>query len=89
MKCVACGSANLVEGVFMDEAGAEDKYFVPKDVSYIKRIFGVGSRKVQTYGCINCSHLQFVVEFTEEDRARFREFEGQQPGVLERINSES
>ena len=89
MKCTACGSTSLIEGVLLDEAGAEDKKFVPKDVSYLKRLFGMGGRKVQAWGCIKCSHLQFVIEFTDEDRARFREFAGQQPSVLERLNPES
>jgi hypothetical protein len=32
--------------------------------------------------------LQFTVEFTERDLERYQEFEGEQPGVLERINSD-
>jgi hypothetical protein len=31
--------------------------------------------------------LQFTVEFSERDLERYQEFEGEQPDVLERINS--
>lgn len=51
-------------------------------------MFGVGMRGVRAYGCIHCQHLQLAVEFTEEDSQRYQQFEGQQPSVLERINSE-
>ena len=52
-----------------------------------KRIFGIGSKAVQAYGCVHCRNLQFTVDFSESDLARYLEFEGEQPGVLERINS--
>ena len=61
--------------------------FYPSDIPAIKRIFGFGSRSVQAYGCAHCRNLQFTVEFTEHDLERYQEFEGQQPDVLERINS--
>jgi hypothetical protein len=32
--------------------------------------------------------LQLAVEFNEKDLERYQQFEGEQPGVLERINSE-
>jgi hypothetical protein len=32
--------------------------------------------------------LQLAVEFNEDDLERYQQFEGEQPGVLERINSE-
>jgi hypothetical protein len=31
--------------------------------------------------------LQFAVEFSESDLERYQEFEGQQPSVLDRINT--
>lgn len=62
--------------------------FKLKDVSMWKSIFGKGTRKVNAYGCLNCSHLQLAVDFSNEDRDRYRQFEGVQPGFLERINSE-
>jgi hypothetical protein len=34
-----------------------------------------------------CQHLQIAVEFSERDLERYQEFEGEQPDVLERINS--
>jgi hypothetical protein len=49
-------------------------------------MFGVGTREVRTYGCINCQHLQLAVSFSEEDLQRYQQFEGEQPSVLERIN---
>jgi hypothetical protein len=45
--------------------------------NHFERIFGIGSRAVQAYGCVHCRNLQFTVEFSE----------GEQPDVLERINS--
>ena len=88
MKCVACGSVSLVEGNLIDTAGGGTSSFKLKDISTWKSIFGIGSRKVRAYGCVNCYHLQLAVDFSNEDRERYRQFEGEQPGFLERINSE-
>jgi hypothetical protein len=52
-------------------------------------MFGMGSRSVRAYGCIHCRLLQLAIDFNEEDTQRYQEFEGQQPGVLERINSDA
>ena len=84
MKCVACGSTALVEGTLIDNSSG----FKPKDASNLKSMFGVGTREVRAYGCIHCQHLQLAVSFSEQDLQRYQQFEGQQPGVLERINSE-
>ena len=89
MKCVACGSASLIEGELVDMAGGRMSAFKLKDVSTWKSIFGIGIRKVSAYGCVNCYHLQLAVDFSNEDRERYRLFEGEQPSVLERINAES
>ena len=62
--------------------------FYPKDLPVIKRIFGIGSRSVEAYGCIRCHNLQFSVAFTERDFERYQQFEGEQPDVLERLNSD-
>ena len=86
MKCVACGSAALVEGTLMDCATI---LFVPKERSIWKSMLGGGTRKVRVQGCIHCQHLQLAVSFSEEDLQRYQQFEGEQPDVLERINSES
>ena len=61
--------------------------FLPSDIPALKRIFGIGSRAIQAYGCVHCRNLQFSVEFTERDLERYQQFEGEQPDVLERINS--
>lgn len=71
----------------MDNASGGRLVFQPADVSTLRKMFGMGSRKIVSYGCIHCRNLQFAVEFNEEDSQRYQEFEGQQPGVLERINS--
>ena len=87
MKCTACGSSALVVGKIMDSNGASPGFY-PSDMPTLKRVFGIGSRAIQAYGCVHCRNLQFTVEFTERDLERYQEFEGQQPDVLERINSD-
>ena len=89
MKCAACGSASLIEGELMDMANGGTFAFKLKDVSTWKSIFGKGTRQVKAYGCVNCYHLQLAVEFSNEDCERYRQFEGEQPSVLERLNAES
>ena len=88
MKCVACGSTALVEGTLMDNSGGGTSIFKSKELSIWKSMLGVGTREVRAYGCIHCQHLQLAVSFSEEDFQRYQQFEGEQPGVLERINSE-
>jgi len=63
-------------------------FFKLKDIPKWKSTFGIGIRKVRAYGCVNCRHLQFAVDFSEEDFQKYRQFEGEQPSVLERINEE-
>ena len=87
MKCSACESTALVEGHLFDPSSGGTLGFQPADVSILKKMFGVGSRKIVSYGCIHCGTLQFTVDFNERDFQKYQEFEGQQPGVLERINS--
>ena len=84
MKCVACGSTALVEGEMIDNSSG----FKPKEYSVWKSMFGVGTREIRAYGCIRCQHLQLAISFSEEDLQRYQQFEGEQPGVLERINLE-
>lgn len=62
--------------------------FYPQDVAAFKRIFGIGNRAVQAYGCVHCRNLQFTVDFNERDLELYQQFEGEQPNVLERINSD-
>ena len=87
MKCSACGSTALVEGSLLDTTSGGRLWFQPADMSTLKQMFGMGSRKIVSYGCIHCGTLQLTVEFNEKDIQKYQEFEGQQPGVLERINS--
>ena len=89
MKCVACGSASLIEGELIDTADGGMSAFKLREVSTWKSLFGLGTRKVTAYGCVNCNHLQLAVDFSNEDRERYRRFEGEQPSFLERINAES
>ena len=69
----------------MDSSGGGDVFFCSSGVSFMKRIFSVGNRKVKAYACLHCSHLELMVEFTERDRKQYQEFDGPQPGVLDRI----
>lgn len=86
MKCTACGSSSLVVGTIMGGDGAAPG-FIPGDLPAIKRVFGIGSRGIEAYACVHCKNLQFTVDFNERDLERYQEFEGEQPDVLERINS--
>ena len=88
MKCLACGSEALVSGTVLDSSSGGKTGFRIDDVPIWKSMFGVGIRTVRAYGCVHCQHLQLAVDFTEKDRLRYQQFEGEQPGVLERINSE-
>lgn len=85
MECVRCGATAMLEGSLLEGTGGTDVYFCSKEISYMKRMFSVGSRKIKAYACLHCSHLELMVEFTESDRKRYQEFEGPQPGVLDRI----
>ena len=52
-------------------------------------MFGVGTRGVRAYGCVHCGHLQLAVDFSEKDLLKYQQFEGEQPGILERLSSET
>jgi hypothetical protein len=86
MKCTACGSSSLVVGTIIGGDGSAPGFY-PSDVPALKRIFGIGNRAIQAYGCVRCRNLQFTVDFSERDFERYQQFEGEQPDVLERINS--
>jgi hypothetical protein len=88
MKCVACDSVALVEGTLMETSGGSTAVFKPEAVSIWKSLFGAGTRSIRAYGCLRCHHLQLAVNFSDEDLQRYQHFEGEQPSVLERINSE-
>jgi hypothetical protein len=69
----------------MDTGGGGGLAFLFKDISTLKSILGGGNRKIKAYACLHCSHLELMVEFTDKDRKRYQEFDGPQPGVLDRI----
>lgn len=89
MKCLACGSEAIVGGTVLDNSGGAAVGFKLDDVSAWKSMFGVGIRKIRGYGCVHCGHLQLAVDFSEKDLRRYRQFDGEQPGVLERLASET
>ncbi len=89
MNCIACGSTNLIEGKVLDESGGTKFSFKPLEVSMWKAIFGIGVREISAYACVHCGNLQLNVNFSDEDRHRYLSFEGKQPDLLERIESES
>ena len=80
MHCLR--SAALIEGTVRDSNTSVIRFY-QSDVSTLKTIFGfaVGGRAV------HCQNLQIAVEFNESDLERYQQFEGVQPDVLERINS--
>jgi hypothetical protein len=87
MNCLACGSSAMVSGTLIDTSSGGGTGFKIDEVSIWKSMLGIGTRKVRAYGCVHCQHLQLAVEFTEADVDRYQQFEGEQPDVLERINS--
>lgn len=87
MKCLACGSEALVGGTVLDSNGSRPSFKLDHAFTW-KSLLGIGTRGIRAYGCLHCQHLQFAVDFTEKDLRRYQQFEGEQPGVLERINSE-
>lgn len=86
MKCASCGSTALLEGTVLGDYSGIG--FQPSDAPSVQRAFGLGKRDILAYGCLHCQHLQLAVEFSEGDLERYQQFEGEQPNVLERINSE-
>lgn len=88
MKCVACGSTNLIEGKILDESGGSKFNFKPLEVSMWKAVFGFGVQEISANACVHCGHLHLYVNFSDEDKLRYLEFEGQQPDLLKRIEAE-
>lgn len=88
MKCIACGSEAMIEGTVRDDNGGARVRFYPSDRPLLKQLFfSSGTREVRAYGCLHCQNLQLGVDFNESDLERYQKFEGEQPDVLERINS--
>ena len=86
MNCLACGSSALVGGTVLENSSGGTTMFMIDETPIWKSMFGVGTRKIRAYGCVHCQNLQFTVDFSEKDVRRYQKFEGEQPGVLERIN---
>lgn len=89
MNCNSCGSTNLIEGTISDSNGGNVSLFVSKDKPIYKKIFGMGGNKILSFACVHCGNLQLTVDFSEKEKKRYIEFEGQQPSLLERINDDS
>jgi hypothetical protein len=90
MKCNVCGSTNLIEGTVVSTDGSAGVYiFVSNDKPFFKRMLGIDSREIHAFGCIHCNNLQFTVDFDEEDKKQYLEFEGQQPSLMERLKEEA
>ena len=87
MNCLACGSIALVSGTVLENSGGGTTMFMIDETSIWKSMFGVGTRKIRAYGCVHCRNLQFTVDFSEKDVRRYQQFEGEQPGVIERISA--
>ena len=88
MKCIACGSEAMIEGAVRENGGGAELRFYPSDRPLLKQLFFSSStREVRAYGCLHCQNLQLGVDFNERDLERYQQFEGEQPNVLERINS--
>jgi len=89
MNCIACKSTNLIEGKVFNDGGETVASFKSLDISMWKALFGIGTQEISAFACVHCGNLQLNVNFSDEDRQRYLEFEGQQPALLERIESES
>ncbi len=87
MDCIACGSTNLIEGKILNDEGGTKLSFKPLEISMWKAVFGIGVQEISAFACVHCGHLHLNVNFSDEDKHRYLEFEGQQPDLLKRIES--
>lgn len=85
MKCLACGGEAIVSGSLMSSSDGGGLTFKLDDVPLWKSMFGAGTRNIRAYGCVHCQNLQLGIDFSDKDRERYRRFEGEQPGLLERL----
>ena len=88
MICNVCGSENLIKGTVYDTGGGSPHGFIPDETSGFKKMLAMGGREIQSYGCIHCGNLQFLVEFSEEDKQRHLEFQQPPPSVTEISDTE-
>ena len=86
MKCVSCGSTNLVEGT-VPQTPKDDLKFYPGGRSFKDRMLGHG-RQIHAYGCLHCNHLQLAVDFEPGDLEQYQQFEGTQLPVIERLEGD-
>ena len=78
----------MVEGTAREGGGGAELRFYPSDRSMLKQLFfSSATRAIRAYACLHCQNLQLAVDFNEKDLERYQQFDGEQPGVLERINS--
>jgi hypothetical protein len=82
MKCVACGSSNVVEGVATDSNDAPVFFQLTVNPKW-KRMLGVGKRAMVTYACVHCGLVQLRVTFTSTDREQLAKFDGPQASVID------
>jgi hypothetical protein len=82
MKCLGCGSTNVVEGVMTDSNGSPVFFQLTEHPTW-KRLLGVGQRVVVTYACVHCGIAQQRVTFTDRDREQLATFEGPQPSIVD------
>ena len=82
MRCSACGSSNLVEGLLVD-GDEEATRFTFAGRSRWRKILGIGNREVITFACIRCGSIQQQVQFTEQDHERFASYEGPHPSIVD------
>lgn len=77
MNCNVCGSENLIKGTIMGITGGNSHGgygFIPDETPFFKKWFTMSGRKMQSYGCIHCGNLQFLIDFSEEDKQHYLEF---------------
>ncbi len=90
MNCNICGSENLIKGTIYgitgSGGGSSGSGFLPEESSAFKKMFAMGGREVQCYGCIHCGNLQFLIEFSEEDKQQHLEFHRQPSSVTEQLD---
>jgi hypothetical protein len=82
MKCLACGSTNLVEGYVMDSNGTR-LCFQFANRSTLKAMFGVGQRPLALLACMHCGATQARVDFTDSDRKDNARFDSPPPSITD------
>ncbi len=84
MNCNVCGSENLIKGTILGvtgSSGSGSTGFIPEETSFLKKWFTISGREMQSYGCIHCGNLQFLIDFSEEDKQHYLEFHQPPPSI--------